>query len=271
MKLLFRLFIVLPVFFFLGIAQAQTGSADDQAHIEPRKPVKTAKEPAQPQGESSSRDSLISKSGSSNSSGSGGGAVDGVQELLPFDPHKAAKDVEVGQFYLKRKNYRAALDRFNEALLYKPRDAEATYGLAQTQEKMNLIDLAYRSYQSYLEIFPGGPYAKDCQDSMKRLAPRVTTPLQSEANPDYKQKIEEGESLLAANDFQEAYSSFARAVELAPGDPVANLRLAQALMGLQRLDEARMYFRKCLELHPSDRDAAAAKRGISKVNDVLGK
>lgn len=268
MKLLFRLFIVLSVFF--AVAQAQSGSPDDQAHIEPRKPVKS-KEPAQPQGESSSRDSLISRGGGSGSSSSNPAAVDGVQEMLPYDPHRAAKDVEVGEFYLKRKNYRAALERFNEALLYKPRDADATYRLAQTQEKMDLVDLAYRNYQAYLEIFPGGPFAKDCQDSVRRLAPRITTESQSNANPELRQKIEEGEALLTANDFQEAYSSFARAVELAPNDPVANLRLAQALVGLQRLDEARMYFRKCLELHPSDRDAADAKRGIARVNDVLGK
>jgi Flp pilus assembly protein TadD len=136
---------------------------------------------------------------------------------------------------------------------------------------MDLVDLAYQSYQAYLQIFPGGPFAKDSQEAIKRLAPRVTAGNQSNADPDFKQKIEEGEALLAANDFQEAHSSFARAVEIAPKDPVANLRLAQALVGLERLDEARMYFQKCLELHPSERDAAEAKRGIAKVNDILGK
>jgi len=268
MKLLFRLFIVLSV--FLAVAQAQSGSPDDQAHIEPRKPVKPAKGQAEPQGESSSRDSLISRGGDSRNKNSSA-AVNGVQELLPYDPHKAAKDVEVGEYYLKHKNYRAALDRFNEALLYKPRDADAIYGLAQTQDKMDLVDLAYRSYQSYLEIFPGGPFAKDCQAAIKRLAPRITAENQSTASPDFKQKMEEGEALLAANDFQEAHSSFVRALEIAPRDPMANLRVAQALIGLQRLDEARMYFQKVLELHPTERDAAEAKRGIARVNDVLGK
>ncbi len=43
-----------------------------------------------------------------------------VQEFHPWDPHKAAKNVEVGDFYFKRKNYRAALDRYKEALIYKP-------------------------------------------------------------------------------------------------------------------------------------------------------
>src|SRR5215472_14319138 len=29
-------------------------------------------------------------------------------EVHPWDPHKAAKDVEIGDFYFKKKNYRAA-------------------------------------------------------------------------------------------------------------------------------------------------------------------
>jgi len=270
MKLAFRLFIVVSA--LLAVAQAQGGSPDDRAHIEPRKPAKTKEQP-QPQGESSSRDSLISKAGGAGSSGNSGlpAANNDVQELLPYDPHKAAKDVEVGEYYLKHKNYRAALERFNHALLYKPRDADATYRLAQTQDKMDLIDPAYRNYQIYLEIFPGGPFAKDAQEAIKRLEPRAIAGNQSNADPDFRQKIEEGEGLLAANDFQEAHSSFARAVEIAPGDPLANLRLGQALVGLQRLDEARIYFQKCLELHPSERDAGEAKRGIAKVNAILGK
>ncbi|HWZ42027.1 MAG TPA: tetratricopeptide repeat protein [Candidatus Saccharimonadales bacterium] len=267
MKLAFRLFVIVSA--LIAVAQAQGGSPDDRAHIEPRKPVKT-KEQHQPQGESSSRDSLISKSGGASNAGLPGANND-TQELLPYDPHKAAKDIEVGEYYLKHKNYRAALERFNHALLYKPRDADATYRLAQTQDKMDLTDPAYRNYQIYLEVFPGGPFAKDAQEAIRRLAPRVIASNQSNADPDFRQKIEEGEALLAANDFQEAHSSFARAVEIAPSDPLANLRLGQALVGLQRLDEARIYFQKCLELHPSERDAAEAKRGIAKVNDILGK
>jgi len=35
----------------------------------------------------------------------------GITEVQVWDPHKAAKDVEVGDFYFRRKNYRAAEDR----------------------------------------------------------------------------------------------------------------------------------------------------------------
>src|SRR5437879_2260898 len=45
--------------------------------------------------------------------------VSGVMEVKKWDPHRAEKDVEVGDFYFKRKNYSAALSRYREALEYK--------------------------------------------------------------------------------------------------------------------------------------------------------
>jgi outer membrane protein assembly factor BamD (BamD/ComL family) len=43
-----------------------------------------------------------------------------------------AKDLEVGDFYLKGKNYGAAELRFREALNYKPDHPEATFKLAES-------------------------------------------------------------------------------------------------------------------------------------------
>ena len=93
--------------------------------------------------------------------------------LRPWDPHKAAKDVEVGQYYLKLKNYRAALERFNHALTYKPNDAEAIFGLAITQEKLDLLSLSAQNYRKYLEILPNGPKSKDAEEGLKRVAPHA--------------------------------------------------------------------------------------------------
>ena len=56
-------------------------------------------------------------------------------EFHPWDPHKAMKCIEVGDFYFKQGNYRAAISRYQEALDWKPKDAEATYKLGEAQEK----------------------------------------------------------------------------------------------------------------------------------------
>ena len=57
-----------------------------------------------------------------------------VRELRPYDPHHADKDVEIGDFYFKRDNYKAAESRYAEALEYMPNHAAATYKLAEAQE-----------------------------------------------------------------------------------------------------------------------------------------
>jgi len=93
-----------------------------------------------------------------------------VQELRPWNPMKAMKDVEVGDFYFKRRNYRAALDRYKEALYYKDNDATASFRLAQCQEKLGDKQEAQKYYQQYLKILPEGPLAKEAQTSLDRLA-----------------------------------------------------------------------------------------------------
>jgi len=96
----------------------------------------------------------------------GGGSV---SEFHPWNPHKAAKDIEVGDFYFKRKNYRAAEDRYREALLYKENDAVATIRLAACLEKLNQPDEALKEYQNYLKILPHGPQAEEARKATQRL------------------------------------------------------------------------------------------------------
>jgi tetratricopeptide (TPR) repeat protein len=92
-----------------------------------------------------------------------------VQELRPWNPLKALKDIEVGDFYFKRKNYRAALDRYKEALYYKDNDAVASFRLAQCQEKLGDEKEARKYYEQYLKILPEGPFAKEAQAALDRL------------------------------------------------------------------------------------------------------
>jgi tetratricopeptide (TPR) repeat protein len=94
----------------------------------------------------------------------------GVQEFHPWNPLKAVKDIEVGDFYYKRKNYKAALGRYKDALYYKDGDAIATFRLAECQEKLGDKAEAKKDYEQYLKILPDGPLAKDAHASLNRLA-----------------------------------------------------------------------------------------------------
>jgi tetratricopeptide (TPR) repeat protein len=93
-----------------------------------------------------------------------------ISEFHPWNPHKAAKDIEVGDYYFKeRKNYRAAADRYREALLYKENDAVATFRLAVCLEKMDQPDEARKEYEAYLKILPHGPQEVEAQKAIQRL------------------------------------------------------------------------------------------------------
>jgi tetratricopeptide (TPR) repeat protein len=98
----------------------------------------------------------------------------GITEVHAWDPHKAAKSVEVGDFYFKRKNYRAAEDRYREALRYKDNDAIATIRLAVCLEKLGVLDDARSEYESYLKILPHGPQAREAQKAIDRLNAQTT-------------------------------------------------------------------------------------------------
>ena len=92
-----------------------------------------------------------------------------VQEFHPYDPHRALKDIEVGDFYFKKKNYRAALDRYREALFYKPNDALANFRMAQAFEKLSQYNDAVEHYEEYLKILPNGPQSEEAKKALEKL------------------------------------------------------------------------------------------------------
>lgn len=100
--------------------------------------------------------------------------VDDVTEVHTWNPHKALKDIEVGEFYFKRKNYRAAEDRFREALSFKPGDAVATYRLAEVLDAQGQADEASKMYEEYLKIPSSGKFAPEAKKAMTRLEQKTS-------------------------------------------------------------------------------------------------
>ena len=144
--------------------QAQTDQA--QSRAPKNQPAPRSEAPA---GESSSRDTQIDLSPPPDDMTHEGADVTGVTEFHSYDPHKAAKNVEVGDFYYKRENYKAAESRYAEALDWKPNDAVATFKLAQSEEKLGKKDDALKNYQGYLKILPSGEFAAEAKSAIERL------------------------------------------------------------------------------------------------------
>jgi tetratricopeptide (TPR) repeat protein len=101
---------------------------------------------------------------------------DSVTEFHSWDPHKAQKNVEVGDFYFKQQNYSAALSRYCEALSYKPEDAVATFRIAESLEKSADFAGARAYYEAYLKILPAGPFAAKSKKALDRMKPQAQPP-----------------------------------------------------------------------------------------------
>jgi tetratricopeptide (TPR) repeat protein len=86
-----------------------------------------------------------------------------------FDPIGARKSVEVGQFYLKKGNYDAAIDRFNDATHQNTAYAVPYLMLAETYEKKGDSEGALKAYKTYLRLFPNSPERKRVESRIAEL------------------------------------------------------------------------------------------------------
>ncbi|GAC1661003.1 MAG: hypothetical protein NVS9B4_12680 [Candidatus Acidiferrum sp.] len=83
-----------------------------------------------------------------------------------WDPLRAEKDLEVGQYYLKKGDLDAALDRFEDAADAKPGYALPFRYLGETQEKKGMKRAAIKSYTRYLDLYP---HAEDADKIRKKI------------------------------------------------------------------------------------------------------
>ncbi|HEY1265296.1 MAG TPA: tetratricopeptide repeat protein [Terriglobales bacterium] len=161
----------------LAAAQVEKVPSSGKEPTPSQEPPRSENGPAP--GESSSHSTLIDISPppddakthpfSSSSLADAEAEASGVKEFRAWDPHRAAKNIEVGDFYFKRKNYRAALDRYHEALEYKPDDAVANFRLAECFEKLNDPAHAAEHYQAYLKVLPHGEFSEAAQKALEKM------------------------------------------------------------------------------------------------------
>jgi len=186
-KVRFR-FLLLAIAWFclIGICPGQEAPPVEQLPIDKSAPPPSdnRKQPPRsdnvPAGESSSKQTHIDVTPPANDASSHPEADLGnsdVDEFTPYNPLKALKDIEVGDFYVKKENYPAAISRYREALEFKPHDAEATFKLAEVLNKTGDIAGAMENYEAYLKILPNGPYARKAKEALSRL--KEKTPAQT--------------------------------------------------------------------------------------------
>jgi tetratricopeptide (TPR) repeat protein len=93
-----------------------------------------------------------------------------AEEARPYSVPPAWKSVEIGNFYLRRKKYKAALSRYQEAAKTDPHYAPAYLGLGRVYEKIGLRQKALEAYQKYLDELPSSKDALEAREVQKAVA-----------------------------------------------------------------------------------------------------
>jgi len=93
-------------------------------------------------------------------------AIQNSPDQPAWDPLRAEKDLEVGQYYMKKGDLDAAIDRFQDATEARPGYAIPFRYLGEAQEKKGLKKQAIQSYQRYLDLYP---HAEDGDKVRKKI------------------------------------------------------------------------------------------------------
>ena len=135
-----------------GVAPASSASPDAGAT------------PASPSGNSSDSSSDSASDAASGRAPGPGFVPAPVNEPEPvtppaptWDPLHATKSVEVGTFYLKKGDYDAAIDRFQEAARLQPGLAKPYLLLGEAYEKKGDPGSAVAAYRTYLKLYRTAP------------------------------------------------------------------------------------------------------------------
>jgi tetratricopeptide (TPR) repeat protein len=100
-------------------------------------------------------------------------ATQSAADQPTWDPLRAEKDIEIGQYYMRKGDVDAAIDRFQDATTAKPGFAIPFRYLGEAQEKRGLKKQAIKSYQRYLDMVPHADDAEKVKKKIEKLYKEV--------------------------------------------------------------------------------------------------
>jgi tetratricopeptide (TPR) repeat protein len=92
-----------------------------------------------------------------------------LEATYHYVPPSARQSVEIGNFYFRRKKYRGALSRYEEAARDDPYYAEAYLGLGKVYEKMGKDRDALDAYNKYLDTLPSKKQADEATEVQQAI------------------------------------------------------------------------------------------------------
>jgi Tfp pilus assembly protein PilF len=194
----------------------------------------------------------------------------GVTEFKKYDPHRAAKDLEVADYYAKQGNYRAALWRYQDAIEYMPNDPVVIFKLAEAYDRMEQAQAAARYVVLYLRLAPEGGFVAEAKKLQAKLRPMILAQAKTPGQKEAFALVDEGAVLLSHHDFRGAIAKFQAALEADPRNQDAMFFLADAYQQNGLLEEAGDSYRAYLRLDSNGVFADAARIALQHLPALRG-
>ncbi len=86
-----------------------------------------------------------------------------------LNPLLSEKNLKIGDFYYKRKNYVAAIQRYLDAIAYQPDRTEAYEALGRAYEKNGDMTKALDTYRDFIAKFPDSPKVGSFRAKLAKL------------------------------------------------------------------------------------------------------
>jgi tetratricopeptide (TPR) repeat protein len=110
-----------------------------------------------------SMDSLLPKPGEEEPARKGKKGAE-IEDLPKETPQE---DISVGKYYLDQKNWRAALSRFQSALVLSPDEPDVYWGLAESERHLGNYAEAKANYLKVIEYDPDSKRAKEAKKALQ--------------------------------------------------------------------------------------------------------
>jgi tetratricopeptide (TPR) repeat protein len=85
----------------------------------------------------------------------------------PTHQEAAAREIEVGDYYMQTKDWKGALSRFESALVLDPENPEVYWGLAEADRHLGNLADARANYQKVAEYDPDSRHGKEARKALK--------------------------------------------------------------------------------------------------------
>jgi len=80
-----------------------------------------------------------------------------------LNPLESERNIKVGNLYWAKKNYRAALSRYQDATRFNPSSQEAFYKVGEAEKKLKHADAAKIAFQKVIQLAPDSKLAQEAK------------------------------------------------------------------------------------------------------------